>query len=170
MVCLDESGFNSAMTRSYARAPRGQRAHAQVPRNHGKNLTLLCALSLRGPQAELVIEGAVNAQVFETYVQEVLCPTLRPGQTVLMDNLASHKRANIRHLIEATGCQLIYLPPYSPDFNPIEMLFSKLKALLRGWAARSADAVIAALGSALASVTPTDILGWFAHALPHQSL
>ncbi|WP_157448773.1 transposase [Deinococcus peraridilitoris] len=91
LVCLDESGFNSAMTRRYARAPRGERADAQVPRNHEKNLTLLCALSLSGPQAELVIEGAVNAQVFETYVREVLCPTLQPGQTGLMDNLASHK-------------------------------------------------------------------------------
>ena len=158
------------MSRCYARAPRNQRALARVPRNTGKNLTLLCALSLQGPQAELVIEGAVNASVFQTYVREVLCPSLRPGQTVLLDNLSSHKGAKVQALIEEQGCRLVYLPAYSPDFNPIEMLFSKLKALLRKEAARTTDTVIEALGLALRAVTSKDILGWFQHALPLLSL
>ncbi|WP_041230820.1 IS630 family transposase [Deinococcus peraridilitoris] len=170
LVCFDESGFHTGMSRVYARAPRNQRAFARVPRNTGKNLTLLCAMSSQGSQAELVIEGAVNAAVFESYVDQVLCPTLQSGQTVLMDNLSSHQGAKVRALIEARGCQLVYFPPYSPDFNPIEMLFSKLKALLRKAAARTTETVIEALGFALRAVTPNDILGWFHHALPLSSL
>lgn len=170
LVCLDESGFHTSMSRRYARAPKRQRAICAVPRNHGKNLTLLCALSITGPQAALVIEGAVNATVFEGYVAQVLCPTLRPGQVVLMDNLSSHKRASIRTLIEAVGCTLLYLPPYSPDFNPIEGLFSKLKALLRGWAEREQQGVIAAIGRALQQVTPQDVRGWIKHAFPYLPL
>lgn len=170
LVCLDESGFHTSMTRRYARASKRQRAICSVPRNHGKNLTLLCALSVSGPQAALVIEGSVNATTFEGYVAQVVCPTLRPGQVVLLDNLASHKRASIRTLIEAMGCTLLYLPPYSPDFNPIEHLFSKVKALLRGWAEREQQGVIAALGRALQLVTPGDIRGWIKHALPHLAL
>lgn len=158
------------MTRPYARALRSKRAYASVPRNIGKNLTLLCALSNSGPQAALVIEGAVNGDVFETYVREVLCPTLRTGQTVVMDNLSSHKRVAVRTLIESVGCRLVYLPPYSPDFNPIEMLFSKLKAALRRAGERTKDKVIDAIGRALDTVTEQDVLGWFRHALPLPSL
>lgn len=166
MVCVDESGFNTDLIRRYARAPRHERAYGQAPRNPGANLTLICALSLTGPQAALVIEGAVNGVVFETWVREVLCPTLQPGQTVIMDNLASHHRATVRVLIEGCGCQLLYLPSYSPDFNPIEMLFSKLKARLRGWGIRARELLIDAIGHALARVTRADCLGWFSHALP----
>lgn len=158
------------MTRGYARAPKQRRAVCAVPRRYGKNLTLLCALSWSGPPAALVIEGAVNATTFEGYVKQVLCPTLRPGQVVLMDNLPSHKRASVRTLIEAQGCTLLYLPPYSPDFNPIEQLFSKVKALLRGWAERTQEGVIAAIGRALQRVTPQDVYGWIKHALTYLPL
>ena len=137
-----------------------------MPRNTGKHLTLLCALSLSGSQAELVIEGAVDGDVFETYIREVLCPSLKPGQTVLMDNLSSHKRASVRSLIEARGCKPMYPPPYSPDFNPIEMLFSKLKALMRWAGEPTREKVIDTLGLALTRVTHHDILGWFTPDYP----
>lgn len=163
---LDESGFNTAMTRGYARAPSAERAVGQVARNHGKNHTLICALSLAGPVAPMVIEGAVNGELFEWYVRDQLCPQLCPGQVVVMDNLSSHHRASIRALIEAHGCTLLYLSPYSPDFNPIEMLFSKLKALVRGWPGTSVQALCGSIGRALQAVTPQNIFGWFRHAHP----
>ncbi len=158
------------MTRGYARAPSTERAVGQVTRNHGKNHTLTCALSLAGPLAPLVIEGAVNGEFFEWYVRSQLCPTLSPGQVVVMDNLSSHHWTSVRTLIEAQGCTLLYLSPYSPDFNPIEMLFSKLKALLRGWKKTTVQALYDSIGRALEAVTPQDIFGWFRHAHPSISL
>ena len=155
------------MTRFYARGPRGERVISKVPRTRGENFTLICALSLRAVQAELVIEGALNGEVFKTYIKEVLCPSLQKGQTVIMDNLSSHKIKEIRGLIEEVGCSLIYLPPYSPDFNPIEMLFSKLKAYMRGKAERVREKLIETLGGAISRVTVSDIMGWFKHALPN---
>jgi DDE superfamily endonuclease len=113
-----------------------------------------------------VIEGAVNGEVFEGYVRQVLCPALQPGQLVVLDNLSSHHRASIRTLIEAAGCPLLFLSPYSPDFNPIEMLFSKIKAFVRGGAWRGMDDVITGIGLALATVTAEHILGWFKHSHP----
>jgi transposase len=166
LVFLDESGFNTAMTRGYARALSTARAVGQVSRNYGKNHTLICALSLAGPLVPLVIEGAMNGELFEWYVQDQLCPTLSPGQVVVMDNLSSHHRASIRTLVEAQGCTLLYLSPYSPDFNPIEMLFSKLKALLRGWEETTVQALYDGIGRALEAVTPQNIFGWFRHAHP----
>ena len=154
------------MTRGYARAPRKQRAVGVVPRNHGKNQTLICALTLAGPVAPLVMEGAVNGLIFEGYVRQVLCPSLRPGQVVVMDNLSSHRRASVRTLIEAQGCTLRFLSPYSPDFNPIEMMFSKLKASVRGRRCRVIDDLMTGIGHALAAVTSQDIRGWFKHAHP----
>jgi DDE superfamily endonuclease len=118
LVFVDESGFNTAMTRSYARAPSHLRAVDGVPRNHGRNDTLVCAVSLVGPLAPLVLDGPMTALVFEWYVREHLCPTLVKGQVVVMDNLSSHRRPVIRTLIEAAGCILLYLLSYSPDFNP----------------------------------------------------
>ena len=167
---LDESGFNTAMTRGYARAPSTERAIGQITRNYGENHTLICALSLAGPLAPLVIEGAVNGEFFEWYVRNQLCPTLSPGQVVVMDNLSSHHRASVRTLIEAQGCTLLYLSPYSPDFNPIEMLFSKLKALLRGWKETTVQTLYDGIGRALEAVTPQDIFRWFRHAYLSVSL
>ena len=163
---LDESGFHTAMTRGYARAFSHERAVGIVPRNHGLNHTLICGLGLAGPLAELVIEGAVNGEVFEGYVRQVLCPALQPGQVVVLDNLSSHHRASVRTLIEAAGCTLLFLSPYSPDFNPIEMLFSKLKAFVRGRAWRLVNDLITGIGLALVTVTTENILGWFKHAHP----
>lgn len=161
LLYLDESGFQTNMTRSYARCPRGQRATDSVPRNRGKNLTLLCALTLTGPTAPLVVEGGVNGDVFVTYVQEVLVPVLCPGQVVVLDNLGAHLRPKVRELVEATGALLVYLPPYSPDLNPIEMMFSKLKAALRALAVRTRQGVLNALRQALDAVSPSDAQGWF---------
>jgi len=151
LVFLDESGFNTSMTRRYARAPShllGQnsaddhawplRAIGQVARNHGLNSTLICAVSLARPLAPLVIEGAMNGATFAWYVREFLCPMLGAGQVVVLDNLSSHHQASIRTPIEARGCSVLYLLPYSPDFNPTLMLFSKLKAYVR---ASSRDSV-----------------------------
>jgi transposase len=158
------------MIRGDARAPSDQRAVCRVPRNWGKNHTLICTLGLTGPMAPLVVEGSVNGAVFEWYVREMLCPTLQPGQVVVMDNLSSHHRASIRTLIEAQGCELMFLPPYSPDFNPIELMFSKLKALLRGQARRTLDALLAALGAALDAVTGQEAASYLRHAHPTVSL
>ena len=170
LVFLDESGFNTAMTRLYSRAPSHLRAVGQVARNHGLNQTLICGLRLAGPVAPLVIPGAVNGDIFEWYVREHLCPALAPGQVIVMDNLSSHHRASIRTLIEARNCTLLYLSPYSPDFNPIEMMFSKLKALVRGGACTTVDTLMNAIGRALQAVTASDTFGWFRHAHPSISL
>lgn len=170
LVFLDESGFHTAMTRGYARAPSHQRAVGVIPRNHGINHTLICTLTLAGPQAALVMNGAVNGVNFEWYVREILCPTLTPGQVVVLDNLSSHHRASVRTLIEACGCTVLYLSSYSPDFNPIEMMFSKIKAFVRSSACRLVNDLIQTIFSALDAVTPNDICGWFTHAHPTMSL
>lgn len=170
---LDECGTHTSLTRRYARAPKGQRAVGQVPRNRGRNLTLLAALSSRGVQAELVIEGGVNGHVFVAYVEQVLVPTLRPGDVVVLDNLGAHRVPMVRALIEAAGATVLFLPPYSPDLNPIEELFSKLKTRLRALAARTKGTLLSSIGHALATVTHADIQGWFRHAgfpLPHHVL
>lgn len=154
------------MTRGYARAPRHLRAVCAVPRNHGQNQSLICALSLAGPMAPLVIDGPVNGEVFEWYVREELCPALSAGQVVILDNLSSHHLTSIRTLVEAQGCTLLYLSPYSPDFNPIELLFSKLKAWVRGDAPRTVQNVIDCIGTVLQAVLPDEIRNWFKHAYP----
>ncbi|WP_102127937.1 IS630 family transposase [Deinococcus planocerae] len=168
LLYLDESGFQTNMTRTHARCPRGQRAIDIVPRNRGKNLTLLCALTLAGSTAPLVVEGGVNGSVVITYVREVLVPVLRPGQVVVLDNLGAHLRPKVRELVEATGALLVYLPPYSPDLNPIEFMFSKLKAALRALAARTREGVLDALRHALDAVTLSDAQGWFQQVLNLQ--
>lgn len=170
LVFLDESGFHTAMTRGYARAPSQQRAIGVVPRNHGLNHALICTLTLAGPQAPLIMDGAVNGINFEWYVRYILCPTLRPRQVVVLDNLSSHHRASVRTPIEACGCTLLYVPSYSPDFNPIELMFSKVKALVRRGAWRRVDELVQAVFTALDAVTPSDIRGWFKHAHPSVSL
>jgi transposase len=160
---IDESGVNLAMTRRYGRAPRGERVVGAVPQHYRANVTMLAALSLQGVEAVMTIDGATDAEVFRAYVEQVLGPTLRPGDIVIMDNLRAHKVTGIRERIDACGAQLIYLPPYSPDLSPIEPCWSKLKTLLRTAQARTRDALDAAIQQAVAAVTPSDARGWFRH-------
>ena len=134
-----------------------------VPQNYGANVTMLAALSLQGVGAVMTVDGATDAAVFHAYVEHVLCPTLVPGDVVIMDNLRAHKVAGIRERIEACGARLIYLPPYSPDLSPIEPCWSKLKALLRTAQARTREALDAAIQQVLAAVTASDARGWFRH-------
>ncbi len=163
LVFLDECGSNIALTPLYARAPKGQRATDHVPRNRGKNTTLMAALSLEGIGASMLIEGAANAAAFEAYLEHVLVPSLQVGQIVVMDNLQVHKGARVRHLIEGKGCQLLFLPAYSPDLSPIEETFSKVKAFLRRAKARTREALEEAIIEALLTVTSQDAHGWFGH-------
>lgn len=163
LVVVDECGSNIALTSLYALAPKGQRAHGNVPRNRGKNTTLLASLSLSGIGACMIIEGAVNARAFEAYVEHILAPSLTTGQIVVLDNLSVHKGARVRQLIEARGCEVLFLPAYSPDYSPIEETFSKLKAFLRRVGARTHEALQEAIGQALETVTAQDALGWFTH-------
>jgi transposase len=149
----------------YGYAPRDKRLHLPVPRNRGKNTTLLSSMTTSGMGPSLAVEGATTARVFETYVEKVLAPSLlRAGQIVVMDNLGAHRPRRIRELIEQQGCELLYLPAYSPDYNPIEEAFSKIKNLLRKAAARTKEALIEAIGQALSAVTVEDALGYFEHA------
>jgi transposase len=134
-----------------------------VPQNYGANVTMIAALSLRGVEAVMTINGATDAEVFRAYVEHVLCPTLVPGDIVVMDNLRAHKVAGIQEHIEAHGAQLIYLPRYSPDLSPIEPCWSKLKTLLRAARARTREALDAAIEHVLAAVSPSDARDWFQH-------
>jgi transposase len=163
LVFVDECGSNIALTPLYARAPKGQRARDSVPRNRGKNTTLIASLSVEGVGASMIIEGAANGVAFEAYVEQVLVPSLVKGQIVVMDNLRAHKSARVRQLIEEQGCQLLFLPAYSPDFSPIEETFSKVKAFLRRTKARTQEALQEALTQALLTVTSQDARGWFKH-------
>jgi len=157
------------LTRLYGWAPHDQRATGSVPRNHGKNTTLVAALTPGGLQEPWLIEGAMDTEIFVWYISEHLAPRLRPGQIVVLDNLSVHKAARIRHAIEARQCQLLFLQPYSPGFTPIEQAFSKLKAVLRRLGARTTEALWEAMAVAVAAITPADARAWCAHvgyALP----
>jgi transposase len=163
-VFVDECSTNTSLAPLYGWARKGERAHQKVPRNWGKNITLLSSIGKRmGMGASLVVEGSTNRTVFETYLQDVLCPTLKRGQVVVMDNLSSHKGERVKELIEGRGCQLIYLPPYSPDFNPIEQAFSKLKSYLREACARSQQTLMELIGEALHTISVSDAEGFFKH-------
>ena len=162
-VFLDESGSNIALTRLYARAPKGKRAYGSLPRNRGKNMTLIASLSLQGVGESLILDGSANAEIFEMYVERILAPSLQAGQTVIMDNLSIHKGNKVRQLIEARGCQVLFLPAYSPDLSPIEEAFSKVKAVLRRIGARTREALQEALEYALTTVSASDASGWFSH-------
>jgi transposase len=161
---IDESGLNIAMTRLYGRAPRGERVLGSVPQNYGQNVTILGALSCTGLEAVMTVEGATDADVFRAYVRQVLCPTLRTGDIVSADNLSAHKAAGVQEAIAAKGARLLYLPPYSPDLNPIEQCWSKLKTFLRAAKARTREALEAAVTRALVTVTESDARAWFAHS------
>ena len=158
---LDETGSQLNLTREYGRARPGERVVEGVPSAYGSNYTLLGVLSLAGFEAPWLIEGALDGDLFKLYVGEVMGPTLRPGDIVLMDNLATHKVAGIAELVAARGAQLLYLPPYSPDLNPIERCWSKIKTYLRKAKARSYRALVRAIKAALATISEADIRAWF---------
>lgn len=162
-VFVDESGVATDMARRYGRAPRGQRAAGAVPYGRWERLTILGGRSLAGLVACMSVEGAADTPVVVAFTEQVLVPVLRPGQVVVMDNLSPHKAPRVRALIEAAGCRLLFLPPYSPDLNPIEPAWSKLKTLLRGVGARTTDALHAALSSLVDAITTSDAAGYFRH-------
>lgn len=160
-VFLDETSTPTTLTPLRARAPRGQRAVGRVPRGRWHAVSLLATLTLAGMGPALALAGPVDRMVFETFVTEVLVPTLRPGQLIVLDNLSVHKSAPARAAIEAVGCQLLFLPRYSPDCNPIELAFAKLKQALRRAEARSFASVVAATGTAMATISPQDTCGFY---------
>ena len=164
LVFIDESGASTDLQRLRGRSPRGQRCVASGPAGHWKTTTMIGAVGVQGPLACATLDGAVDTDSFTTWVHHDLCPQLRAGDVVVMDNLPAHKSAAIGKAIEAAGASLIYLPPYSPDFNPIENLWSKVKEALRAAAARTAEALGQAVAAAIASVTAADCRGFFEHA------
>jgi transposase len=164
LVFLDETWATTNMTRLHGRCPRGERLVAAVPHGHWKTSTFLAGLRLTGLTAPLVLDGAINGEAFRAYVEQFLAPTLAPGDIVIMDNLASHKVAGVREAIEARGASLLYLPPYSPDLNPIEQSFAKFKALLRKTAARSREALWNAIAQILDRFAQQECANYFAKA------
>jgi transposase len=171
LVFVDERGTNLGLTPRYGRAPRGQRVVGVVPRNHGPNVTLLAAMSLEGITAAMTMTGAADGEVVALFVRRILAPTLRPGQIVLWDNLSAHTNRQLPQLLAERGCQIRFLPPYSPDFNPIEHAFSKLKTHLRQTGARTREAREEAIAAGLDTITSQDAHAWFRHcgyALPEQ--
>ena len=163
LVFIDETGTNTKMARRYGRGRRGQRVIGKVPHGHWKTTTFVAALRHDGLTAPLVVDGAMNGDLFLAYVQQQLVPTLQPGDVVIMDNLASHKKAGVREAIEAVGAQVVYLPPYSPDFNPIELVFAKLKWLLRSAAERTISDLWHRLGELVDEFPPHECLNYFRH-------
>ena len=163
LVFLDETGVNLAMTRGYARAKKGNRAYSKCPYNRGKNVTLIGAIALSGLIASFTFEGWTNQDIFLTYVQEVLIPQLWTGACVVMDNLPAHKAKEVRKAIESVGDSVEFLSPYSPDFNPIENCWSKLKEFLRSQEARTYEELDQAISKAINLLTHKDIIGWFTH-------
>lgn len=158
---IDESSFNLSMTRLYGRAHKSERVIDKVPRNQGMNQTLICTLQLSGPVAPFIFEGAVNGDAFVWYVENVLCPSIEEGDIVFLDNLSAHYRDEVYDLIEERGGIVKHLPPYSPDLNPIEMLFSKLKAFVRGQRCRTLESLWEAVWEGLNRVSLDDVRGWF---------
>ncbi len=163
LIFLDECGSNIALTRLYARSPKGKRVYGTVPRNRRANITLLASLSLQGMGEAFVLEGSADTTVFELYIEQILAPSLQAGHIVILDNLSTHTGENVRRAIEARGCQLLFLPSYSPDLSPIEEAFSKLKAFLRRAGARTPEMLQEAIGQALLTITVQDAHGWFRH-------
>lgn len=161
---VDETGASTKMARLYGRASRGERCVAAVPHGHWKTTTFVGGLRLSGMTAPMVIDGPMNGPAFLAWIEQALAPTLSPGDVVVMDNLPAHKPAAVRAAIESQGAELRYLPPYSPDLNPIEMAYSKLKALLKKAAARTVEALWSAIAHALRQISQQDCLGYFAAA------
>jgi hypothetical protein len=167
LVFVDEMGANVSLSPLYAWSRRGERAHAKAPRNWGKNVTLLASITREGLGPCLAVEGSTTREVFEAYLERVLAPSLRPGQVVVLDNLSAHKGGRVKELVEVAGCEIVYLPPYSPDLNPIEQAFSKVKGLLRRAEARTRGALVEAMGRALDAVSARDARGFFGHCGYH---
>jgi len=163
-VFIDETWASTKMDRTHGRAPRGERLRSPVPHGHWKTTTFVAALRNSGMIAPMVLDGPINGVAFQAYVDQVLVPELRPGDIVVMDNLGSHKGAGVSAAIEAAGASLFYLPPYSPDFNPIENAFAKLKAMLRKAAERTVDGLWNAIGRIIDTLTPTECANYFAAA------
>ena len=161
LVFIDESGAKTNMTRLYGRAKNGSRAVDFAPGGHWNTTTMISSVRLDGSTVPMVVNGATNKEVFMVYVEKFLLPSLSKGDVVILDNLSAHKGKEIRELIESVGAELWYLPPYSPDLNPIENMWSKVKAILRKLKARTEEELILAIAKALERVTPQDVMGWF---------
>lgn len=174
LVFVEEMGTHTSLAPVYAYAPVGERAFLEIPRNRAENTTLVASLRSGGMGPSMAVEGATTKEVLETYVEHFLAPELKPGQeVVVMDNLGAHRAERVRQLIEGRGCELIYLPPYSPELNPIEEAFAKIKHILRKMCARAKEALIEAMGRALGAVDTEDVRGFFAHCgyrIPAQQL
>lgn len=164
LVFLDETGLNTKMSRLYGRSPRGERCRASVPHGHWQSSTFIAALRHDRLTSPMLLDGPMDGASFLEYIKQVLAPELKAGDMVICDNLSSHKVAGVREAIESRGAELLYLPAYSPDLNPIEMVFSKLKAILRQKAARSFDALLSSTALALDRFSPNECLNFFRHA------
>lgn len=163
LTFVDEAGVNLALTRLFGRAPKGQRVVDSVPQNYGENVTMLGALSVAGVEALMTVNGATDGDIFLVFVREMLAPTLHEGDVVIWDNLGAHRSVIVREAVEARGATLLFLPPYSPDMNPIEKCWSKIKTFLRAAKARTRESLEAAIKQALTTVTESDARAWFAH-------
>lgn len=163
LIFIDETGMNTALTRSHARAPIGVRAYGYRPYRKGKNLTLIGAITLSGFLGGMTVDGGTDGSVFRTFVEKILVPRLWPGAVVVMDNLSSHQVKGVQEMIEATGAKVIYLAPYSPDFNPIENYWSKLKEYLRSWVSYNRDTIEQGISNAIDLISIKDIKNWFTH-------
>ena len=163
MVFLDEAGINFAMARLYGWSPIGQRVYSPIPFKRGKNVTLIGAIGSKGMIAEMMFQGSLNATAFEIFIKEYLLPALKPGQVVIMDNFRVHKSKKASDLLYSEGNDILFLPPYSPQLNPIELAWSKIKNSLRTTAARTYESLVDAVRVAIESVTISDALGWFSH-------
>ena len=164
LVFIDETWASTNMARAHGRAPRGQRLRAAIPHGHWKTTTFVAGLRTSGMVAPMVLDGPINGEFFQAYVDQVLLPELRHGDIVVMDNLGSHKGAGVKEAIEGVGASLLYLPPYSPDLNPIENAFAKLKAMLRKASERTIDGLWTAIGRIIETFTPTECANYFAAA------
>jgi transposase len=167
LLFVDECGTHTSLAPLYGYSPKGERLRLSVPRNRGKNTTLLASITLEGMGPSMAVNGSTTKEVFEAYLEHVLLPELEEGQVVVMDSLPAHKPGRVRELIEGRGCELLYLPSYCPDYNPIEEAFSKIKEILRKACARTREALVEALGEALSAVSFRDAQGFFEHAGYH---
>jgi transposase len=168
LVFIDETGVNIAMTRHFARATKGKRAYGKCPNNRGKNVTLIGAIATSGFLAPFTFQGWTDKEAFLTYVKEVLLPELWPGACVVMDNLPAHKASEVEKMIESVGAKVVFLSPYSPDFNPIENCWSKIKEYLRSVESRNYHDLNQAINEAIDLVTDEDIIGWFTHCCYYE--
>jgi transposase len=169
LVFVDECGTHTSLAPVYGYSPKGERLRLRVPRNRGKNTTLVASITVEGMGPSMAVEGSTTKEVFDAYLEQVLLPELEEGQVVIMDKLPAHKRGRVRELIEQRGCELLYLPSYSPDYNPIEEAFAKIKEILRRACARTREALLEALGEALSAISLRAARGFFEHAGYHPT-